>query len=172
MKVLKNHLGIWRVAALALVVPIMSVLATAQSSDSAAVSQLFKQAKVHATLAYDDAKFLDANSMSAMSWQVDIKRLERVQAHMKDLVADLGRLQTLRREASPRQNAAIDGLASLIHNVNSQLSATMWWVYENQNRFNMPPFRSRAHENMLAVEKVYQYTSKNSTYYTAELANR
>lgn len=174
MKVFKNGFEFWRVAALAIIALMSFVAATAQSTDSAAVSPLLKQAKVHAAQAQDDAVFLDANSMSALAWQIDIQRLKRIQEHLKDLQKDLAELQARREEASPQQQAAIDRFEYLMSDPSPQIIDAMWWVYRNQNRINMPPFRSRAHELMIAVDKVHRHlrecTSRSSTtYFTAQV---
>jgi hypothetical protein len=160
MKALKNHSTIWRVAALVLAAPLSSLFAAAQTTDSVAVSRLLKQAKVDAAQARNEAEFLDANSMTALEWQVDVARLMRVEEHVKDLDKDLARLEKLRSDASPQQKEAIDGFQSLMANADPKASSTMWWLYKDQHKVNMPAFRDRAHEDMVAVDKVYQHLNQ------------
>jgi hypothetical protein len=158
-----------RLAVMALAFPISCFLAAAQPADSEAATRLLKQANIHAAQARIDAEFLNSNSISALGWQVDINRLMRIEEHVKELSGDLRELQTVRAEVSPQQKAAIDRFESLLGGMSSKVSNTIWWLYQNQNQVNMPPFRDRARQDLIAVDEVYRHlrqsTNNNSNAY-------
>jgi hypothetical protein len=165
MKPLVNFKVAWRIAVLALLLPISSVFA-AQTPDSASISKLLDQARIHAAQADDDAALLDSYTRSGLTWQSHAKCLQDIKVHAVDLLADFAQLKAMREKGTPRQREAIDRLEPLLQSMALELTTTIQQLNQHQERVNMPSFRTRVHAECVAVSRVYTHlcecTNKNS----------
>ena len=160
-----NFKAVWRIAVLVLLLPITSAFA-GQTTDSAKISKLFDQAKIHAAQVNNDADLLDSYARAGYSWQMHAKCLEDIKLHSTDLLADFNQLKAMRAKGTPRQREAIDRLEPLLQSMTIALATTIEQLNQHQLSVNMPSFRSRVHGDWESVNRVYmhlcEYTNRNS----------
>jgi hypothetical protein len=165
MKSPLNFKAVWRIAFLILLLPITSAFAM-QTTDSAKISKLFDQAKIHAAQVNDDADLLDSYARAGYSWQMHAKCLEDIKLHSTDLLADFNQLKAMRTKGTPRQREAIDRLEPLLQSMTIALTTTIEQLNHGQLKVNMPVFRNRVHGDWESVNRVYTHlcecTNKNS----------
>ena len=99
MNPLINLKALWRIAVLVLLLPISSAFAE-QTIDSARISKLFDQARMHAAQVNDDADLLDSYARAGFSWQMHAKCLQDIKLHTTDLVKDFNQLKAIRGEGN------------------------------------------------------------------------
>ena len=166
MNPLINLKALWRIAVLVLLLPISSAFA-GQTIDSARISKLFDQARMHAAQVNDDADLLDSYARAGFSWQMHAKCLQDIKLHTTDLVKDFNQLKAIREKGTPRQREAIDRLEPLLQKMTIELMATTEQLNQHQVRVNMPSFRNRVHGDWESVNRVYTHlcecSNKNSS---------
>ena len=166
MNPLINLKALWRIAVLVLLLPISSAFAE-QTIDSARISKLFDQARMHAAQVNDDADLLDSYARAGFSWQMHAKCLQDIKLHTTDLVKDFNQLKAIREKGTPRQREAIDRLEPLLQKMTIELKATTEQLNQHQVRVNMPSFRNRVHGDWESVNRVYTHlcecSNKNSS---------
>jgi hypothetical protein len=160
-----NFRALWRIAVLVLLLPITSAFA-GQTTDSAKISKLFDQAKIHAAQVNNDADLLDSYARAGYSWQMHAKCLEDIKLHSTDLLADFNQLKAMRTKGTPRQREAIDRFEPLLQSMTIALATTIEQLNQHQLSVNMPSFRTRIHGDWESVNRVYTHlcecTNKNS----------
>ena len=160
-----NFNALWRVAFLVLLLPITSAFAM-QTIDSARISRLLDQAKVHAAQVNNDADALDSYARAGYSWQMHAKCLQDMKLHTTDLLADFSQLKMLRAKGTPQQRDAIDRLEPLLQSMTLDITRTIEQLNQHQLKVNMPSFRNRVHGDWESVNRVYTHlcecTNKNS----------
>ena len=165
MNPLNNLKALWRIAVLVLLLPIATAFA-GQTTDSAKISKLFDQARMHAAQVNDDADLLDTYARAGYSWQMHAKCLQDIKLHTTDLIKDFSQIKALREKGTPRQREAIDRLEPLLVRMTNDLRATTEQLNQHQLRVNMPLFRTRVHGDWESVNRVYTHlcecTNKNS----------
>ena len=146
-----------RLAIVALLLPV-SLLA-AQNPDLSAVSEALEQVKSHAAKADLDAHTLVSYTRSGVGWRNHGDQLTLIKKHVNDLIEDGNRLSTMRDEASPWQQDAIDRITSLLPEMSSQLSATIDHLNDNQNRTHMKAFRDLVRTNETIIHNAHEIIS-------------
>ena len=159
MKLPTSFTRMLQVAAFALLVP-AAVAFAAQTPDSASISKLFQQAKVHAAQANEDISFLDSNRYSGLSAQSHAMYLQMVKEHAANLFRTYYQLQALREKATPQQREAIDRLDPLLRDMATSLTNTLQNLNANPTLVHMPPFRNRIHSDYQAITAVYEQLCK------------
>lgn len=149
-------IAMMRVAALALLVP-AAVAFAAQTPDSASISKLFQQARIHAAQTNDDVSFLDANHLSNLTPRMHALYLQKIKEHATDLFRDYYQLQMLRDKGTPQQRQAIDRLDPLLREMATSLTNTLQTFNSYPGRVNMLPYRNRIHSDYLTINAVYQH---------------
>ncbi|HVJ08133.1 MAG TPA: hypothetical protein VM554_07100 [Acidisarcina sp.] len=114
---------------------------SAQTTDSAAVSQLLADARTQARLAEDDAAMLESFTTSGVSWQTHSSQLNSMKEHVNDLGKTVKQLNDIRGEGSPWQQEAIDRINPLLRHMADQLTTTINHLNNNQSRVGLPPYR-------------------------------
>ncbi len=165
MNPLINLKALWRIAVLVLLLPISSAFA-GQTIDSARISKLFDQAKMHASQVNDDADLLDSYARTGYSWQMHARCLQDIKMRTSDLLADFNQLKAMREKGTPQQREAIDRLEPLILSMTVSLTRTVQHLNQNHTKVNMEPYRNQVHANWTAVNRVYSHlcecTDRNS----------
>lgn len=135
------------------------VFAKAQTADSPAITDLLQASKQHAVLALQDAETLETYTRSTMPWQSHANRLIHMKEHANDLIKDFNKLSSMRTEAAPWQQEAIDHITPLLQQMSNDLSVTINHFNENKNRVQMPPFPDYARANRELMEKTSRLIS-------------
>ena len=153
MKIVVAHRIVSNAAAVVLLAA-SSALVAAQNGESARVAQNFAEAKSHAALAAINADQLETYHMANVPWQVHYYRLLQTGDYVNALVKDLGRLQRLRAEASPKQLEAIDRFEQLLGGLQLRVMNTRKYLVRNHDEVNMPTFHNRVTEQNAAIRRV------------------
>ncbi len=148
MKSLTLFSNLIRLALLALLLPAGWLVA--QNPDSPAVSQLLASVKNHATLADDDASTLESYTRSNLRWSTHGAQLNKMKDHVNNLIRDANRLSSMRNEASPWQQEAIDRVSALLPEMASYLTETINHFNDKMTRITLQPYR----EMVLANQKI------------------
>jgi hypothetical protein len=146
-----------RLAILALLLP--AGMLAAQNPDSAAVSKLLEEVKSHAAVADDDSHTLASYTLSRLDWRSHAKQLTVIKEHVNNLISDSNQLTSMRDEASPWQQEAIDRISSLLPEMASHLTATINHLNDNQNRIHMKQYRDLATNNQTIIHKAHEIIS-------------
>lgn len=162
MKSLVNLKALWRVVMFAILLPISSVL-VAQTSDPAAISNLLKQAKVHAALVHDDVNTQEAYLRSSLNWQMHAICLKKIKRDANELIADMSQLQAMREKGTRSQREAIDRIAPLVQKMAVAFNTTIQTLNRSPNAANMPPFRERIRTNRVLIEEIYSTICQSVT---------
>lgn len=157
MKLLAFVNTIARLAVLALLLP--AWMLAAQNSDSANVSKLLDEVRSHAALADDDAHTLASYALADIHWRTHGARLTQIKEHVNDLIRDSNQLVTMREEASPWQQEAIDRISSLLPEMADNLTNTINHLRENPNQTMMQPYRDLAKNNETIIHKAHEIIS-------------
>ncbi len=123
------------------------------AKDSPEITQLLSQAKASATLAADDAHTLESYTHSRLHWQTHAGQLERIRAHVNDLIGDVNRLTALRSEGSLWQQEAIDRINPLMQTMADHLTATIQHLNDNQKQIHFQPYQDYARGNRVLADK-------------------
>ena len=119
--------------------------ANAQNKDSAQISRLLSQAKSHATQLDSDAAELESFSNSNLTWQSHAHQLEIIREHVNNLGKLLDEMHSMRSEASPWQQDAIDRIDPLLRQMAHQLTLTIEHGNKNPNRIHMMKYKNYTH---------------------------
>lgn len=157
MKSLKLATSITQLAVLVLLLP--GGMLAAQNPDSPAVSKLLEEVKSHAALADDDAHTLASFVMSDLHRTTHSEQLMSIKEHVNDLIQDANQLSTMRGEASPWQQEAIDRISGILPEMASNLTATINHLNDNPNQTKMQPYRDLAKANETIIHKAHEIIS-------------
>jgi len=144
-----------RVALVALLIPIASMVLAAQTADSAAITKQLDEARSHSALARDDAALLDSYIRSRVSWQTHAARLQSMKEHVNNLINDYKQLGAMREEGSEWQKEGIDRIDPLLRSMADHLGATIKHLNDNQNRINLPEYRDYVRANYELIDKTH-----------------
>ncbi len=122
-------------------------------NDSPQISTVLSQAETNARLVADDADQLQSYTHNRLSWQSHAQQLEKMKAHVNDLIADVNQLKSLRAEGSPWQQEAIDQVDPLLQAMADHLSATIQHLNEHQSQVHMKPYQDYVHGNQVLAER-------------------
>lgn len=138
------------VALVALLLAMASGFAMAQAKDSAEITKLLGNAKVHAALAEYDSDTLYTFVDSPMSWESHAAQLRIISEHLNDLEKVVSQLNDLRSQGSPWQQVAIDRINPLLRDMANNLSAAITEVKDHKERIQTPEYRDylRANANL------------------------
>jgi hypothetical protein len=142
-----------RTAILALVMPVGGL--AAQSADSAAISKLLDEVKVHSANAEDDAATLESFTISKLSWQSHATQLNQIEEHVNDLIRDSNQMTSMRDQGSPWQQEAIDRISSLLPEMALHLTVTINHLNDNKSQIHMQPYRDYARMNYTLISKAH-----------------
>lgn len=157
MKSFKFVTAVSRLAVLALVFP--AGMLAAQNSDSAAVSKLLEEVKSHAAMADDDAHTLASYTLSHLDFRTHGSQLNRIKEHVNNLIRDGNQLTSMRDDASPWQQEAIDHIGSLLPEMASHLTATIDHLNDSPGKTNMKQYRDLALTNQTLIHKAHEIIS-------------
>ena len=115
--------------------------ASAQVADSAHVNHLLTNAEHYSNLAANDAEILESFTRSRAGWQSHSGQLERIRENVNNLGKVVQQLNEARSEGSPWQQAAIDRINPLMHEIAMQLTATIEHLRANQSRIEMKAYQ-------------------------------
>jgi len=146
----------------------LPLVAKAQTIDSSKVNDLLKETKTHAVLAEDDAQTLDAYTRSKLSWQSHATRVHEMKEHANDLIRDFNQLSSMRADASPWQQEAIDRINPLLQEMAAHLTATINHLNDNQSRTHLPQYREYVHANRELMMKTARLISEFADYSEAK----
>ena len=146
----------------------LPLIAKAQTTASPKVNDLLKEAKTHAVLAEDDAQTLDGYTRSKLSWQSHATRVHEMKEHANDLIRDFNQLSSMRAEASPWQQEAIDRISPLLQEMAAHLTATIDHLNDNQSRTHMPQYQEYVHANRELMTKTARLISEFADYSEAK----
>jgi hypothetical protein len=135
-------------AAMMAMVSLVPAFANAQNTDSRAITDLLKE---------DDAETLESYTRSKVGWQSHANRVNQIREHANELIDNFNKLNSMRGEASPWQQEAIDHVNPLLQEMSKHLTATINHLNENQSKLQMPPFPDYAKANremMTATSKL------------------
>lgn len=153
-----------------------SVCANAQSPDSEKVNDLFQNIRQHAVLAEEDAEILESYTRSSVSWESHARQIEKMRDHVKDLADDYNQAASLRSEASPWQQDAIDHLHPLLQGMADHIKATIDRLSKNQSRTRMQSWIDYVHANreyaVKAAALIRDYVSYGEAKSTADALER
>lgn len=139
---------------------ILPFIAPAQKADSKAINELLKVAEDHAILANNDAETLESYTRaSSISRQSHAQRLSGIKEHANNLIEDFNQLNSLRGEASPWQQEAIDRVNPLLQEIATHLTNTINHFNDNKQRLNMPAFRDYVKANHEYMNKASRLIS-------------
>jgi hypothetical protein len=155
-------------ATLLAIVLSMPLIVKAQAVDSSKVNDLLKEARTHAVLAEDDAQTLEGYTRSKLSLQSHATRVHEMREHANDLIRDFNRINSIRAEASPWQQEAIDRINPLLQEMAAHLNATINHLNDNQNRIHMPQYQEYVHANRELMTKTARLISEFSDYSEAK----
>ena len=119
----------------------------AQQSDSAAISKLLPEVKLHAANAERDADTLESYTRNTLHWESHAAQIHMIRKHVNDLIEDSNKLSSLRSEGSPWQQQAIDHINELLPQISTHLSGMINHLSENQKSINSPTFRDYIRTN-------------------------
>jgi len=146
----------------------LPLVAKAQTVDSSKVNDLLKETKTHAVLAEDDAQTLDAYTRSKLSWQSHATRVHEMKEHANDLIRDFNQLSSMRGDASPWQQEAIDRINPLLQEMAAHLTATINHLNDNQSRTHLPQYQQYVHANRELMVKTARLVSEFADYSEAK----
>lgn len=157
--------GALRMAILALLVPAAWAFA-APKSDTASVSQVLHEVKVHAAEANDDAEILDSFSRSSVAWDSYTDRINEIRVHVNDLLHDYSRLQKMAGSATPQQREAINRLEPLLRDMANSLIKATQSLNDNRKVVHLPEFTTQVRSHHQSIDRIYEelskYTDKNA----------
>lgn len=142
----------------------MPLVVKAQAVDSSKVNDLLKESRTHAVLAEDDAQTLDVYTRSKLSWLSHATRVHEMKEHANDLIRDFNQLSSMRAEASPWQQEAIDRINPLLQEMAAHLNATINHLNDNQNRIHMPEYQEYVRANRELMTKTTRLISDFADY--------
>lgn len=157
MRQLSIRNSIVRMAVATLLLP--AGLLAAQKADSKAVNNLLDEVKLHAGQADDDATTLETYSQSNLHWQTHGSRLNQIKSHVNDLIQDSNQLASLREEASPWQQEAIDRISPLLPQMATHLTATIKHFNDHTNQTQMKPYHDYIRENQKLIHAAHEIIS-------------
>lgn len=157
MKSLAFVTTISRLAVLTLLLP--AGMLVAQNPDSPNVSKLLEEVRSHAALADDDAHRLASYTLSDIGWQTHGRQLTLIKEHVNDLIRDSNQLVSMRDEASPWQQEAIDRISGLLPEMASHLNATINHLNDRPNQTMLKPYQNLAKTNETIIHKAHEIIS-------------
>ena len=128
----------------------------AQQADSAAISKLLPEVKLHAANAERDADALEGFTRNTLHWESHAAQIHMIRRHVNDLIEDSNKLSRLRSEGSPWQQQAIDHINELLPQISTQLSAMINHLSENQRSINSPKFRDYIRTNYKLIHTAHE----------------
>jgi hypothetical protein len=131
----------------ALLLAIGSPLAKAQASDSAEISKLLADAKMHAALAEYDSDTLLTFTNSEIPWEAHAAQIRVISEHVNDLAKVVKQLNEARGHGSPWQQVAIERINPLLRNMADNLNATIKELNDHKDRIQMPEYREYLRAN-------------------------
>ena len=146
----------------------LPLVVKAQTVDSSKVNNLLRESRTHAVLAEDDAQTLDAYARSRVSWLSHATRVHEMKEHANDLIRDFNQLSSMRAEASPWQQEAIDRINPLLQEMAAHLTATIDHLNDNQSRTHMPQYQEYVHANRELMTKTARLISEFADYSEAK----
>ncbi|UWZ85299.1 hypothetical protein [Occallatibacter riparius] len=165
--------NIFRNAAAAAFLVLLSTACAAVTGDAEKISQLLRQAKTDAVQTANDALQLETYSMANIPWQVHYYRLVATGDGVNALVKDWKQLQQLRDKATPEQQAVIDQLGELLNGLAIRVNAARHYLAQNPNEVNMPTFHDQIRANNTDIQNaslaVCQCASKARQLLTAKV---
>ena len=129
---------------------------SAQRADSAAISKLLPEVKIHAANAERDADTLEAYTRNTLHWESHATQIHMIRMHVNDLIKDSNELSRLRPEGSPWQQQAIDHINELLPQISTHLSAMINQLSENQRSINSPKFRDHIRTNYKLIHTAHE----------------
>jgi hypothetical protein len=134
-------------ASIALLFAMGSTLAMAQTKDSAEITKLLANAKVHAALAEYDSDTLYTFVDSPMAWESHAAQLRIISEHLNDLEKVVGQLNDLRGKGSPWQQVAIERINPLLRDMADNLNAAIKELKDHKERIQTPEYRDYLRAN-------------------------
>jgi hypothetical protein len=134
-------------------------LLAAQNPDSAAVSRLMDQVRSHAALADNDAATLESYTRSKLSAQTHATQINQMREHVNNLINDANELKSMRDEASPWQQEAIDRIDQILPVMAAHLTAVIEHFNDNRVQIHMQPYRDYVVANQQMIGKAHQMIS-------------
>lgn len=144
-----------RIVAIMLFLAPVGMLA-AQQADSAAISKLLPEVKLHAANAERDADTLESYTRNTLNWESHAAQIHMIRQHVNDLIQDSNELSRLRPEGSPWQQQAIDHINKLLPQISTHLSAMINHLSENQRSVNSPKFRDYLRTNYKLIHTAHE----------------
>ena len=142
---------------------------TAQRADSAAISSLLSEVKVHAANAERDADTLETYTRSTLHWESHASQIHMIRQHVNDLIKDSNQLSKLRSEGSPWQQQAIDHINEILPQMATDLSAMIKHLSENRIRINSSEFRDHIRTNYRLIKDAHVMINNWADYSEAKL---
>ena len=149
----KLVLGTLKRTAILGVLLLVPAFANAQNTDSPAINDLLKEARVHAVQAENDADTLASYTRGRLSWESHASRLIYMKEHAHDLIVDFNKLKAMRAEGSPWQQEAIDQINPMLHEMADHLTATITHLNENHSKVHFPAYQDYARGNWELMSK-------------------
>jgi len=128
----------------------------AQQADSAAISKLLPEVKLHAANAERDADTLETYTRNTLHWESHANQIHMIRQHVNDLIEDSNQLSRLRSAGSPWQQQAIDHINELLPQISTHLSAMINHLSENQRSINSPKFRDYIRTNYRLIHTAHE----------------
>lgn len=128
----------------------------AQQGDSAAISNLLPEVKLHAANAERDADTLEGYTRNTLHWETHAAQIHMIRQHVNDLIEDSNKLSRLRSEGSPWQQQAIDHINEFLPQISTHLSAMINHLAENQKSVNSPKFRDYIRTNYKLIHTAHE----------------
>jgi hypothetical protein len=123
------------------------ILANAQTRDSAQITKLLADAKMHAALAEYDSDTLYTFVDSPMSLESHASQIRMISEHVNDLGKVVNQLNSVRSQGSTWQQVAIDRINPLLKNMADNLNATIKELNDHKERIQTPEYRDYLRAN-------------------------
>lgn len=115
--------------------------AAAQTTGPAHVNRLLADAEHFANQAAADSEELETYTRTQATWETHAHQLERIREHVNHLGEVVQQLNEVRAEGLPWQQTAIDRINPLMHEMATQLTATIEHLSEHQSQVRMKPYQ-------------------------------